>query len=52
MKFVLVFFASIGIGVIADVIGQVFPDWNNLAWWLGGSFISTMTYEMIKKEQQ
>ena len=52
MKFILVFFAGIGIGVIAGVIGQVFPDWNNLAWWLGGSFVSTMAYEMIRKEEK
>ena len=52
MKFILVFFAGIGIGVIAGVIGQAFPDCNNFAWWLGGSFVSTMVYEMTKKEEK
>lgn len=52
MKGILLFLAGIGIGVIAGVIGSIFPNWNNLAWWMGGNLITMLVYEtsIIKKE--
>lgn len=53
MKDILLFFAGIGIGITAGVIGLIFPNWNNFAWWIGGNLITILVYETsIIKERK